>query len=108
MSRTDRNPSPKSVPRSSPTPSLWPLQLRFLTGFLLAFLLAVVALLLLKAPTLRDPHYWDALGCYVFQGRFMAAHGLDFAAYKTLGTCTRAATTTTCIASATAFTVDII
>ena len=84
MSRTDRNPSPKSVPRSSPTPSLWPLQLRFLTGFLLAFLLAVVALLLLKAPTLRDPHYWDALGCYVFQGRFMAAHGLDFAAYKTL------------------------
>jgi hypothetical protein len=35
-------------------------------------------LLVLKAPTLREPHYWDALGCYVFQPRTLMQSGFDF------------------------------
>jgi 4-amino-4-deoxy-L-arabinose transferase-like glycosyltransferase len=38
-----------------------------------------------KWGTLSDPHYWDALGCYVFQGRFIATHGAHFGAYRELG-----------------------
>lgn len=45
-----------------------------------AVLWAVTAacLLALKAPTLREPHYWDALGCYVFQPRTLMQSGFDF------------------------------
>lgn len=38
----------------------------------------------LKWPTLHDPHYWDALGCYVPQARFFAEHGFDWQVYQTL------------------------
>ena len=46
----------------------------------------VAALLLLwqKRATFTDPHYWDALGCYAGQARFLAAHGFDWAAYRQL------------------------
>jgi hypothetical protein len=35
-------------------------------------------------PTLRDPPFWDALGCYIPLSRFIAAHGLDLAPYREL------------------------
>ena len=55
------------------------LGLRFLLCLL--GLLGVVAL---KWSTVHDPQYWDALGCYVVQARFIARHGLDLAAYHEL------------------------
>lgn len=39
---------------------------------------------LTKHATWRDPHFWDALGCYVAQARFIAQHGLDLSAYPAL------------------------
>lgn len=44
----------------------------------------LAALVLAKAQALRDPHYWDSLGCYVAQARFMFQHGLDLPAYRAL------------------------
>lgn len=55
------------------------LALRFLLCLLC--LLGVVAL---KWQAVHDPQYWDALGCYVVQARFIARHGLDLAAYHEL------------------------
>src|SRR5437762_2496778 len=46
--------------------------------------LLVLVLILLKWPELHDPHYWDALGCYVRQARFLSVHRLDLAAYRQL------------------------
>ncbi len=52
-----------------------------LRGFAGGWAVAAVVLLLLKWPTLHDPHYWDALGCYVPEARFLAAHALDWGRY---------------------------
>lgn len=43
---------------------------------------AAVALLIFKWPTLHDPHYWDALGCYVPEARFLAEHAFDWSHYR--------------------------
>ena len=43
-----------------------------------------LAFVLGKLPTLNDPHYWDALSCYLPQARFLAEHGSDWPAYRTL------------------------
>lgn len=43
---------------------------------------AAVALLLLKWPTLHDPQYWDALGCYVPEARFLAEHAFHWHRYS--------------------------
>jgi hypothetical protein len=53
------------------------MRLRLALGWL-AVVLVVVAT---TAPALRDPPYWDA-NPYVNQGRYVAAHGLDLAAYR--------------------------
>lgn len=39
---------------------------------------------LAKLPTLHDPHYWDALSCYLPQSRVWVEHGTDWAAYRSL------------------------
>jgi len=51
----------------------------------LLYLGALLWLALIKAPTLHEPHYWDALGSYMFQVRFLAEHGFDREAYRKLG-----------------------
>jgi hypothetical protein len=43
--------------------------------------LAFAALLIAKWPTLGDPHYWDALGCYVAQSHYMADVKFNWSAY---------------------------
>jgi 4-amino-4-deoxy-L-arabinose transferase-like glycosyltransferase len=48
------------------------------------FGLAVGTLLVLKWDTFHDPPFWDGLGGYVGQARFMAAHGFDWNAYRSL------------------------
>jgi hypothetical protein len=53
-------------------------------GLWLAPGLLALAFVLGKLPTLHDPHTWDALSCYLPQARFLAAHGTDWAAYRTL------------------------
>lgn len=40
--------------------------------------------LLVESPVLHAPHYWDALGCYIPQARFLAEHGADLGAYRQL------------------------
>ena len=49
---------------------------------LLAWAAASVALLAAKAPTLSDPPYWDALGCYLPQARLLAALRFHLGAYR--------------------------
>lgn len=46
--------------------------------------LVALAFVLGKLPTLHDPHTWDALSCYLPQARFLAEHGTDWAAYRSL------------------------
>lgn len=46
--------------------------------------LLALAFVLGKLPTLHDPHFWDALSCYLPQARFLALHGTDWAAYRAL------------------------
>ena len=53
-----------------------------LRGAVVGWAVAAVGLLLLKWPTLHDPHYWDALGCYVPEARFLAEHALDWSRYR--------------------------
>jgi hypothetical protein len=51
---------------------------------LLLFAAGVGALLALKWGTFHDPPFWDGLGGYVAQARFMALHGFDWQAYRAL------------------------
>lgn len=44
-------------------------------------MLAFATLLVAKWNTLSDPHYWDALGCYVAQAHYMAQSRFNWAAY---------------------------
>lgn len=53
-----------------------------LRGAAVGWAVAAVGLLLLKWPTLHDPHYWDALGCYVPEARFLAEHAFDWSRYR--------------------------
>jgi len=59
-----------------------PALLRWAGGWAGGWAVAAVALLLLKWPTLHDPHYWDALGCYVPEARFLAEHAFDWHRYR--------------------------
>jgi hypothetical protein len=45
---------------------------------------AAFPLILAKWETLRDPPYWDAIGCYLPQARFLMRAGFDAAAYHEL------------------------
>jgi hypothetical protein len=49
--------------------------------WLYGWALAFAALLVTKWPTVDDPHYWDALGCYVAQSHYMAEAKLDWSRY---------------------------
>lgn len=51
---------------------------------LLLWTAVTLLFVLAKHATWRDPHFWDALGCYVAQARFIARHGLDLGAYPAL------------------------
>ena len=54
-------------------------------SLLFMYVVALLAIVLLRHEVLDDPHYWDALGGYVAQSRFMAQHGFDLSVYRELG-----------------------
>ncbi len=63
---------------AAPPPPLAP------RSFLLLCVLSAAGLLLAKASTLNEPHYWDAVGCYMPQARELARHGFNLDAYRGL------------------------
>lgn len=54
------------------------------SSFSLLCALSTAALLLAKWSVLAEPHYWDALGCYVPQARELARNGLHLDGYRGL------------------------
>ena len=53
-------------------------------SFLLLCGLSAGALLLAKWSVLAEPHYWDAVGCYIPQARELARHGFHLDGYRGL------------------------
>ncbi|MFO0578380.1 MAG: hypothetical protein U1A78_30610 [Polyangia bacterium] len=58
------SPAPPRGPFGSPRPRLFPSLSPQWAAWPLAWATASVLLLLLKVNTLRDPYWWDAIGCY--------------------------------------------
>lgn len=76
---------PRTVEQKAPATQVHPSAGARAVGLLLMYVLSLLAILLLRHEVLSDPHYWDSLGGYVAQARFMAQHGIDLEVYKKLG-----------------------